>query len=123
MKAGFGTPDTGNGKGKISKHITHGFHLMKGKSAQPMEDYLVSEFKQEKDRELGLFAIFDGHLGHDVASYLQNHLFQNILQQVRLLSYFIYNFVFGPIFMKIVMDKIEIHFFRCCHVGLVFDQN
>lgn len=56
---------------------------MKGKSAHPMEDYLVSEFKQEKDRELGLFAIFDGHLGHDVASYLQNHLFQNILKEVK----------------------------------------
>ena len=48
-----------------------------------MEDYLVSEFKQEKDKELGLFAIFDGHLGHDVASYLQNHLFDNILKQVK----------------------------------------
>uniref|UniRef100_A0A368UI29 protein-serine/threonine phosphatase n=2 Tax=Glycine max TaxID=3847 RepID=A0A368UI29_SOYBN len=81
VKAGFAPPDTGKGKGKISKHITHGFHLMKGKSAHPMEDYLVSEFKQEKDRELGLFAIFDGHLGHDVASYLQNHLFQNILKE------------------------------------------
>jgi len=91
VKAGFGTstPETGKGKGKISKHITHGFHLMKGKSGHPMEDYLVSEFKQEKDRELGLFAIFDGHLGHDVASYLQNHLFHHILKQVRQLSYYI----------------------------------
>ncbi|XP_061355580.1 probable protein phosphatase 2C 58 [Gastrolobium bilobum] len=82
-KAGFGTSasDTGKGKSKISNHITHGFHLVKGKSSHPMEDYLVSEFKQEKDKELGLFAIFDGHLGHDVASYLQNHLFENILKQ------------------------------------------
>ncbi|KAK4286136.1 hypothetical protein QN277_002735 [Acacia crassicarpa] len=82
-KAGFGTSaaDTGKGKGKMSKHITHGFHLIKGKSGHAMEDYLVSEFKQEKDNELGLFAIFDGHLGHDVASYLQNHLFDNILKQ------------------------------------------
>lgn len=67
----------------MSKHITHGFHLLKGKSGHAMEDYLVSEFKQEKDKELGLFAIFDGHLGHDVASYLQNHLFDNILKQVK----------------------------------------
>lgn len=67
------------------KHITHGFHLMKGKTSHAMEDYLVSEFKQEKDKELGLFAIFDGHLGHDVASYLQNHLFDNILKQVTLI--------------------------------------
>ncbi|KAI4322701.1 hypothetical protein L6164_022371 [Bauhinia variegata] len=82
-KAGFGTSaaDTGKGKSKISKHITHGFHLKKGKSGHPMEDYVVSEFKQEKDKELGLFAIFDGHLGHDVANYLQNHLFDNILKQ------------------------------------------
>ncbi|MED6216065.1 hypothetical protein PIB30_004095 [Stylosanthes scabra] len=84
-KAGFGTltPNTctGKGKSKMSKHITHGFHLVKGKSTHPMEDYLVSEFKHENDRELGLFAIFDGHLGHDVASYLQNHLLHNILNQ------------------------------------------
>ncbi|KAK4255531.1 hypothetical protein QN277_008519 [Acacia crassicarpa] len=83
VKAGFGTSgsDSGKGKSKISKNITHGFHLVKGKSAHAMEDYVVSKFKQEKDKELGLFAIFDGHLGHDIASYLQNNLFDNILKQ------------------------------------------
>lgn len=65
----------------MSKHITHGYHLVKGKSNHAMEDYVVSEFKQEKDNELGLFAIFDGHLGHDVANYLQTHLFDNILKE------------------------------------------
>ncbi|PON34841.1 Protein phosphatase [Parasponia andersonii] len=74
-------PDTGKGKSKRSKHITHGFHMVKGKSKHAMEDYLVSEFKQQNDAELGLFAIFDGHLGHDVANYLQNHLFENILKE------------------------------------------
>ncbi|KAL9457812.1 hypothetical protein AB3S75_006792 [Citrus x aurantiifolia] len=83
VKAGFCTSalDTGKGKSKMSKHITHGYHLVKGKSNHAMEDYLVSEFKQEKDNELGLFAIFDGHLGHDVANYLQTHLFDNILKE------------------------------------------
>ncbi|XP_031394626.1 probable protein phosphatase 2C 58 isoform X2 [Punica granatum] len=46
-----------------------------------MEDYVVSDFKQVNGNELGLFAIFDGHLGHDVANYLQTHLFSNILKQ------------------------------------------
>lgn len=66
----------------MSKNITHGYHLVKGKSNHPMEDYVVSDFKKVKDKELGLFAIFDGHLGHDVANYLQNHLFNNILNEV-----------------------------------------
>ncbi|KAL0444296.1 UNVERIFIED_CONTAM: putative protein phosphatase 2C 58 [Sesamum latifolium] len=47
-----------------------------------MEDCLVSEFKIVDDNELGLFAIFDGHMGHDVAKYLQGHLFDNILKQL-----------------------------------------
>lgn len=70
----------------MAKHITHGYHLVKGKSNHAMEDYVVSEFKQEKENELGLFAIFDGHLGHDVANYLQTHLFDNILKEVLVLS-------------------------------------
>ncbi|KAJ4975687.1 hypothetical protein NE237_000793 [Protea cynaroides] len=82
-KAGFGSSssDTGKGKSKVSKHITHGYHLVKGKSNHDMEDYVVAEFKKEHDNELGLFAIFDGHAGHDVAGYLQSHLFDNILKE------------------------------------------
>ncbi|KAL3848828.1 hypothetical protein ACJIZ3_010710 [Penstemon smallii] len=75
------TSSAGKGKSKLSKHITHGFHLMKGKANHAMEDCLVSEFKIIDDNELGLFAIFDGHMGHDVANYLQDHLFGNILKQ------------------------------------------
>ncbi|GLT86858.1 hypothetical protein SLE2022_049720 [Rubroshorea leprosula] len=78
---GSSTADIGKGKGKMSRNITHGFHWVKGKSSHPMEDYLVSEFKQLNDNELGLFAIFDGHLGHDVAKYLQTNLFDNILKE------------------------------------------
>ncbi|XP_015881182.1 probable protein phosphatase 2C 58 isoform X2 [Ziziphus jujuba] len=83
VKALFGSsaPDTGKGKSKLLKHITHGFHMVKGKSKHAMEDYVVSEFKKVSDHELGLFAIFDGHLGHDVANYLQTHLFDNILKE------------------------------------------
>lgn len=47
-----------------------------------MEDYVVAEFRKVKDSELGLFAIFDGHLGHDVPNYLKAHLFDNILNEV-----------------------------------------
>ncbi|XP_011100357.1 probable protein phosphatase 2C 58 [Sesamum indicum] len=75
------TPDAGKGKSRLSRHITQGFHLMKGKTNHAMEDCLVSEFKIVDDNELGLFAIFDGHMGHDVAKYLQGHLFDNILKQ------------------------------------------
>jgi len=46
-----------------------------------MEDYHAAEFKKIKGHELGLFAIFDGHLGDNVPSYLQKNLFQNILNE------------------------------------------
>ena len=42
----------------------------------------VAEFKKIQDHELGLFAIYDGHLGHNVADYLQRNLFDNILSEV-----------------------------------------
>ncbi|GMP52993.1 hypothetical protein CsSME_00018604 [Camellia sinensis var. sinensis] len=46
-----------------------------------MEDYVAAEFKQVDDNELGLFAIFDGHLSHDIPDYLRSHLFDNILKE------------------------------------------
>ncbi|XP_010272381.1 PREDICTED: probable protein phosphatase 2C 58 [Nelumbo nucifera] len=84
VKAGFGSSasDTGKGKSKMSgRHITHGFHLVKGKSNHAMEDYVVAEYKKVHDNELGLFAIFDGHSGHNVPNYLRSHLFDNILEE------------------------------------------
>ncbi|XVE80111.1 hypothetical protein DITRI_Ditri14bG0112900 [Diplodiscus trichospermus] len=65
----------------MSKNIKHGYHLVKGRLQHPMEDYLVSEFKQVGDNELGLFAIFDGHLSHIIPDYLKSHLFDNILNE------------------------------------------
>lgn len=47
-----------------------------------MEDYHVAKFVQIEGHELGLFAIYDGHLGDEVPSYLQKHLFANILKEV-----------------------------------------
>ncbi|KAI3887748.1 hypothetical protein MKX03_018595 [Papaver bracteatum] len=76
------TAEAGKGKSKMfGKQITHGFHLVKGQSHHAMEDYIVAKFKQVDENELGLFAIFDGHLGHDVPDYLCSHLFENILNE------------------------------------------
>lgn len=70
-----------SGKGR-SPHgqIKYGFSLVKGKANHPMEDYHVAKFVQLEGHELGLFAIYDGHLGDSVPAYLQKHLFPNILK-------------------------------------------
>lgn len=47
-----------------------------------MEDYHVAKFVHMKGNEIGLFGIYDGHLGNRVAAYLQKHLFANILREV-----------------------------------------
>ncbi|CAI0545595.1 unnamed protein product [Linum tenue] len=47
-----------------------------------MEDYVVAENRKVDGYELGLYAIFDGHSGRNVAKYLQAHLFDNILNEV-----------------------------------------
>ncbi|XP_010509708.1 PREDICTED: probable protein phosphatase 2C 28 isoform X2 [Camelina sativa] len=63
------------------REFDHGYHLVKGQMGHSMEDYIVADTKTVKGHNLGLYAIFDGHSGHDVADYLQNHLFDNILSQ------------------------------------------
>ncbi|KAL9298031.1 hypothetical protein ACSQ67_023927 [Phaseolus vulgaris] len=73
--------DSGKGKSKMKKHITHGFHLVKGRAGHAMEDYVVAQFKQVDNNELGLFAIFDGHSGQSVPDYLKTHLFDTILKE------------------------------------------
>ncbi|KAJ7297600.1 hypothetical protein O6H91_Y046200 [Diphasiastrum complanatum] len=74
--------DTGKGHSKYtSKQVVHGYTKVKGKSRHAMEDYLVAEFRQVKSHELGLYAIYDGHLGHSVPDYLQRYLFDNILKE------------------------------------------
>ncbi|GAA0161693.1 protein phosphatase [Lithospermum erythrorhizon] len=53
--------------------LSHGSHSVEG---------LVTMTKTiDHHHKLGLFAIFDGHYGKDVAEYLQGHLFDNILRQ------------------------------------------
>ncbi|KAG8639233.1 hypothetical protein MANES_14G124300v8 [Manihot esculenta] len=64
-----------------SRNTSHGYHLVRGKMDHGMEDYLVAENRKINGHHLGLYAIFDGHSGRDVAKYLQSHLFDNILSQ------------------------------------------
>ena len=62
-------------------HVTHGYHLVKGKMDHGMKDYVVAE-RRINGHDIGLYAIFDGHSGRDVAKYLQTHLFDKILSKV-----------------------------------------
>ncbi|XP_051132098.1 probable protein phosphatase 2C 44 [Andrographis paniculata] len=80
------SPDTGKGKSKFKSssaknEVRHGFHLVEGQAGHDMEDYHVAEYRKMDGRGLGLFAIFDGHLGDRVPSYLKDNLFNNILHE------------------------------------------
>ncbi|GMY28424.1 probable protein phosphatase 2C 44 [Fagus crenata] len=74
--------DSGKGTIKSSNYkVAHGFHLVEGKSGHDMEDYHVAEYRKKNNHVLGLFAIFDGHLGDRVPSYLRDNLFNHILDE------------------------------------------
>ncbi|WOG82607.1 hypothetical protein DCAR_0101772 [Daucus carota subsp. sativus] len=77
---GHSTHGTGKKRGGRGT-IKFGFHLVKGKASHPMEDYHVAKFVRHQGHVLGLFAIYDGHLGDGVPAYLQKHLFNNILKE------------------------------------------
>lgn len=79
--------DSGRGRSKGSSRIAYGFSLVKGKANHPMEDYHFAEFRRINNQEVGLFAIFDGHLGHDVPQFLQSNLFENIVGQPEFLKH------------------------------------
>lgn len=81
LVAARSSSSTGKGKNHEGS-IKYGFSLVKGKANHPMEDYHVAKFAQIQDNELGLFAIYDGHVGDRVPAYLQKHLFTNILREV-----------------------------------------
>ncbi|KAK1385965.1 PPM-type phosphatase domain-containing protein [Heracleum sosnowskyi] len=81
-QASGGKSTHGAGKGKGTQGpIKYGYNLVKGKANHPMEDYHVAKFVHHQGHELGLFAIYDGHLGDGIPAYLQKHLFNNILKE------------------------------------------
>lgn len=72
-----------NEKNKPStRHFIHGYHLIQGQMNHGMEDHIFAQHRNLDGYDLGLYAIFDGHSGHEVAKYLQSHLFENILSEV-----------------------------------------
>ncbi|CAL8988318.1 unnamed protein product [Prunus brigantina] len=76
-----GRSSCSSGKGRSHQGpVKYGFSLVKGKANHPMEDFHVAKFVHSQGHELGLFAIYDGHLGDSVPAYLQKHLFPNILK-------------------------------------------
>jgi serine/threonine protein phosphatase PrpC len=73
---------------------------VKGQMGHKMEDYHEAKFQEVEENEVGLFAIFNGHSGHDVASYLRENLFDNILGE----AYNIIIVLFISIYLPLIMN-------------------
>lgn len=73
-----------------------------------MEDYIFAQRRNLDGYDLGLYAIFDGHSGHEVAKYLRNHLFENILSEVYPLVTVIFQstpLLFSLIFVFLILHQ------------------
>jgi serine/threonine protein phosphatase PrpC len=68
----------GGGEGRQS-NVTFGYARVKGLRDHPIEDYHVARMQSFDESEIGLFAVYDGHAGTEVASYLEQELFDKIL--------------------------------------------
>ncbi|KAI4297097.1 hypothetical protein L6164_037004 [Bauhinia variegata] len=83
LQKGLPTEDTDdeNNESLITRHFSHGYHVVHGKMGHGMEDYVFAKHKNINGYDMGLYAIFDGHSGKDVAKHLRSHLFKNILHE------------------------------------------
>ncbi|KAG4398640.1 hypothetical protein GLYMA_08G081400v4 [Glycine max] len=78
---GLVTKDANEKNKPSTRHFIHGYHLIQGQMNHGMEDHIFAQHRNLDGYDLGLYAIFDGHSGHEVAKYLQSHLFENILSE------------------------------------------
>lgn len=70
---------SGGGEGRQLDSVTFGYARVKGLRDHPIEDYHVARMQSFDESEIGLFAVYDGHAGTEVASYLEQELFNKIL--------------------------------------------
>ncbi|KAF1876429.1 hypothetical protein Lal_00029777, partial [Lupinus albus] len=81
LHKGILTKDADDKHEPSTRQFSHGCYSVKGKMEHGMEDYIFAQHNNLNGYDLGLYAIFDGHSGHDVAKYLQSHLFENIVNE------------------------------------------
>lgn len=66
---------------ELQPQVVWGYCLLQGLSGRPMEDLHVAEVRTINEEEVAFFGIFDAHNGDAAAKYLQDHLFDNILNE------------------------------------------
>lgn len=74
---------TGRGEStSMQPQVLFGYNLLQNLRNRPMEDRHVAEIRHVGGfQEVGLFAVFDSHCGTEVADYLKDKLFDNIMSE------------------------------------------